>query len=52
MSHCVSRFAWKNLSDILNISVGHDFESVAKLWLQNKKCRLVNLCTAARLWKT
>jgi hypothetical protein len=28
-----------------------DFESVAKLWLQNKKYKFVNLCTAAMLWR-
>jgi hypothetical protein len=46
---CVSRFAWENLSEILNISIGHDFESVAKFWLHDKKYRLINLCTSAML---
>jgi hypothetical protein len=46
----VAKYAWKILSEILNVQLGQDFESVAKLWLQNKKYKEVNMCTAALLW--
>jgi hypothetical protein len=37
-------------SEILNFQLGWDFESVAKLWLQNKKYKFVNIVTSAMLW--
>jgi hypothetical protein len=47
---CVAKYAWETLSEILNFWTRQDFESVAKLWLQNKKYKFVNLCTTAMLW--
>jgi hypothetical protein len=46
----VAKYAWEILSEILNVQIGQDFVSVAKLWLQNKKYKEVNMCTAALLW--
>jgi hypothetical protein len=47
---CIVGCAWEILLEILNLLLGRDFESVAKLWLQNKKFKFVNLCTTAMLW--
>jgi hypothetical protein len=47
---CVAKYSWEILSEILNVQIGQDFVSVAKLWLQNKKYKEVNMCTAALLW--
>jgi hypothetical protein len=40
----------KALPEIMKFQTMGDFESVAKLWLQNKKYKFVNLCPAAMLW--
>jgi hypothetical protein len=42
---CVARSVWETLAEILNVHMGHDFESVEKLWLQYKKYKLVNIFT-------
>jgi hypothetical protein len=41
---------WKDINEVLGVNVGHDFESVAKLWLNENKFKLVNICTTAILW--
>jgi hypothetical protein len=38
------------MSKILGISVGRDFESIAKLWLRDKQFKYINMCNAAVLW--
>jgi hypothetical protein len=45
----VTRTLWDNISEILQ-PVGADFESVAKLWLNEKKFKSVNTCTSAIIW--
>jgi hypothetical protein len=35
---------------MLKIQLGWDFESVAKLGLQNKKYKIANIVTSAMLW--
>jgi hypothetical protein len=35
---------------MLGFRVGRDFESMAKLWLNDKKCRFVNIVTSVVLW--
>jgi hypothetical protein len=47
---CVAKCAWEALFEILKIQLGRDFESVAKLWLQNKKYKNANIVTSAMLW--
>jgi hypothetical protein len=47
---CVSCQLWKNINEVLCVKVGHDFESVANLWLSDKKLKLVNVCTTTVLW--
>jgi hypothetical protein len=54
-SRCVAKCAWEALPEIMKFQTMGDFESVAKLWLQNKKYKFVNLCPAAMLctlWKS
>jgi hypothetical protein len=34
---CVARNVWVVLSEMLGLSVGRDFESVAKLWVLGNK---------------
>jgi hypothetical protein len=46
----VAKCAWEALSEVMKIRIGLDFESVAKLWMQNKKYTFVNMCTVALLW--
>jgi HJR/Mrr/RecB family endonuclease len=41
----VAKFFWQNISDIIGLKVGDDFESVAKYWLSEKKFKTVNVCT-------
>ena len=41
---------WKDISEIIGLSVGTDFESVASLWLSEKKYKAVNVFTTAVLW--
>jgi hypothetical protein len=41
---------WKDINEVLGVNVGHDFESVAKSWLNENKFKLVNICTTAILW--
>jgi hypothetical protein len=46
---CVARITWECVSDVCGRVVGTDFESVAKLWLNDKKLKVVNVCTTATL---
>jgi hypothetical protein len=36
--------------EILQVSVAVDFESVVKLWLREKKFKVVNTCTSVVIW--
>jgi hypothetical protein len=47
---CVATAPWSIVSEIMQVSVGADFESVAKLWLREKKYKDINTCTSAVLW--
>jgi hypothetical protein len=47
---CGATLMWKHLSDILNIQIGIDFESVARWWLSNKRNSILNMCSAALIW--
>jgi hypothetical protein len=47
---CVARQMWYNIAEILELPVGQKFESIARLWLCDKKYKLVNICTSAALW--
>jgi hypothetical protein len=47
---CVAHNIWGTISEMLGFQVGMDFESMAKLWLNDKKCRYVNIATDVVLW--
>jgi hypothetical protein len=46
---CVAQF-FKKKYEIIGLSVGNDFESVARFWLGGKKFKAVNVCTSVALW--
>jgi hypothetical protein len=47
---CVARIVCQNISEMVSIPLGADFESVAQLWVFDKKHRNVNVCTTPALW--
>jgi hypothetical protein len=47
---CVAQSIWETISEMLGFQVGSDFESVAKLWLSDKKYKYVNVLNAIVLW--
>jgi hypothetical protein len=47
---CVAKVVWQHISEIVGMPLGADFESVARLWVSDKKHRIVNVCTTAALW--
>jgi hypothetical protein len=40
---CVVSSIWDTVSEMLGFRVGVDFESIAKLWLMDKKCKFINI---------
>jgi hypothetical protein len=40
---CVAKMLWSELSEMFDIQIGTDFESVSKLWLCNKKWKMLNI---------
>jgi hypothetical protein len=46
----VARIVWPVISDIVDVSVGSDFESVAWWWLSNKNNPVINVVCTATLW--
>jgi hypothetical protein len=46
---CGSKYVG-NISAMLGFHVGKDFESIAKLWLSDKKYKYVNVLNAVVLW--
>jgi hypothetical protein len=47
---CIAKLMWSQLSDMSNRIIGTDFESVAGLWLREKKFKSLNICTSAVMW--
>jgi hypothetical protein len=47
---CVVSSTWDIVSEMLGFRVGVDFESIAKLWLMDKKCKFINIFTVVILW--
>jgi hypothetical protein len=48
--YCIARLMWSRLGEISNKVIGAGFESVARLWLCDKKFKTLNICTTAVLW--
>ena len=47
---CVAKLVWDAVSDWLNRRVGNDFESVASLWLSNKRHMVCNIISSVVMW--
>jgi len=47
---CVSSNLWMIVSDILERNIGKDFDSVANLWIANKRHSVMNIVSSAVLW--
>jgi hypothetical protein len=46
----VAKRAWEVISGVLGVKVGFNYESVANLWLCNKKYGICNIFTSALCW--
>jgi hypothetical protein len=46
----VAKQIWKFITSVFNIQVGHDYISVARFWVANKKHPALNSICAATLW--
>ena len=46
----VARNMWCVISELLNLDIGSDFESIGGKWLSNKRFLIPNMCTSASLW--
>jgi hypothetical protein len=46
----VAKRAWTVISRIIGMQVGESYESIAKLWLCNKKFGITNMVTSAVCW--
>ena len=47
---CVAKLVWDYISELLGLRIGHDFESVARFLLANKKHKVTNTISVAVLW--
>ena len=41
---------WKLVAEVIGVNIGSDYESVAKLWVANKKHVVTNVISSAVLW--
>jgi hypothetical protein len=41
---------WKLVAEVLDVNIGSDYESIAKLWVANKKHLVTNVFSSAVLW--
>jgi hypothetical protein len=48
--YCVARLVWIEIAEISGKGIGADFESVARLWVADKKYKMLNICSAVALW--
>jgi hypothetical protein len=46
----VAKLVWPGISDMLGVSVGVDFESVARWWLNNNQNSVINVVCTTVLW--
>ena len=47
---CMAKLVWCMWSEICGVTMGADFESVAKWWVGQKKYSILNVCSASILW--
>ena len=50
---CVAVNVWKLVAEVIGVNIGSDYESVAKLWVANKKHLVTNVFSSVlwSLWK-
>jgi hypothetical protein len=48
--YCIAKIIWECISELLNLRLGQDFESVAHFWLANKRHKVTNVVSSAILW--
>jgi hypothetical protein len=41
---------WEEVSQMMGVQMGKDFESLAKLWLCNKRFGIINIVTSTVCW--
>jgi hypothetical protein len=46
----VAKLVWPVFSEILGVSVGSNFESIARWWLSNEKNSVINVICTADIW--
>ena len=46
----MAKLVWDYISELLGLRIGHDFESVARFLLANKKHKVTNTISVAVLW--
>jgi len=46
----IAKIIWECISELLNLSLGQDFESVAHFLLANKRHKVTNVVSSAVLW--
>jgi hypothetical protein len=46
----VTKRAWETISDILGTGMGRDYESIARLWLCNKRYGVANIMSSMLCW--
>jgi len=47
---CVASVMWRHLSEIFDVNLGADYESVARWWLSNNRHAIMNMTCAALMW--
>ena len=46
----VAKIIWETISDILEIQIGSDFESIARWWISEDRNSVINVISSATLW--
>ena len=47
---CVAMNVWKVVTEVIDVNIGSDYESIARLWVANKKFFIANVISSAILW--
>ena len=47
---CVASVMWRHLSEIFDVNLGADYESVARWWLSNNRHAIMNMTCATLMW--
>lgn len=47
---CIAKLNWECISELLDLGLGQDFESVARFWVANKRHKVTNTVSSAVLW--